>query len=1541
MNLSGGRIEVGAGLGTQAGGNLFHSFETFNVNRGQTVTFTGPDSVRNVVGRVTGGSASTIDGTLRSTVGQADVYLINPAGVTFGPSAVVDVPASLHVGTAHEVRFADGARFSALDRSGSTFTTAPPEAFGFLDRPAGALRVDQSRLSVKPGHLLSLIGGDVEVRGGTAGRIEAPGGTVTVSSVTGAGRVRLADGATEAAKQGAVRLHDRARLDTSGVGGGSVRIRGGTLVVENSTVTTNNTGGRDATGGMDLEGRSLTIADSTLRSEATGSGTGAPIRLRAGSLSVRDGARVTSAARAQGGSGGIAITTGNLSIEGIGATFSTVIESVAQEGATGPAAPIAVSADRLSIGNGGAIVSRTTGAGNAADIAVSSGSVVMAGEVARGARSRIVSEGLPMASGNTGSVTVAATGAMELSGTAQIGTRIEGSGNAGAVTVTAGSIGIVGAAGDVFTGIVSQAAETATGTGGPVTVGARSIALSGPYAEIGSDTLGSAHAGSVAVNADRLSITGVNGAFDGFTSVFVGIQANTHGSGNAGTVRVSTTGELVISHSGEIASNTFSVGNAGDVTVRAGSLLVTEGEGSDTRTGIGSTAEEHSGGRAGTVRVTTPGALTINPGGVITSDTFAKGDAGAVTVEAGSLSITGNNGADFTGISSDANRTSEGNAGAVQVTTIGNLTISQGGVISSDTYAKGNAIGVTVQAGSLSITGNDGESFTGIGSDANPRSEGNAGRVGIVVAGPLSISHDGEISSSTYAQGNAGDVTVWAGSLSIAGFEGNGTRSGIGSTAERFSGGHAGTVRVATPGALTITPGGIITSDTFAKGDAGGVMVQAGSLSITGNNGEDFTGITSRANEFSEGNAGTVAVTTVGDVAISQGGVISSSTFAKGDAGAVAVEAGSLSITGNNGDSLTGIASNAYRRSEGHAGTVQVTTAGPLAISQGGIISNDTYAKGNAGGVTVRAGALSIAGNDGESFTGIGSDANLLSGGNAGTVDLLVAGPLTISHDGEISSSTYAQGNAGDVTVWAGSLSIAGFEGNGTRSGIGSTAERFSGGHAGTVRVATPGALTITPGGIITSDTFAKGDAGGVTVQAGSLSITGNGGEDFTGITSSANRTSEGNAGTVRVTTAGPLAISRGGVVNSDTYAKGNAGNVVVQAGSLLIDGANAPALTGIASNANTGSRGNAGTVTVATAGTLALVDAGEISSNTFAHGNAGAVSVHAGSLLIDGVDGPPRFTGIGSSAEAGSNGNGGTVDVTADGPLALTHGGQIRSLTFEQGNAGAVTVRAGELQIDRDGAQTLTGVLSSAQPDSTGDGGSISINAESVLLRRDGLISAESAGSGLGGPITLTVTDTLSLDQAAIQTQTMTSNGGDIAIGVGRLLDMRNSAVTTSVAGGTGSGGNIVIDPPFAVLQNSRIQANAQKGSGGNITVRADQLLTTPDTLIEASSAESVSGTISTPAPDNTIASSLVKLPESFLNTRDLLRDSCAGRGGRASSSLIVGNGGGLPLDPAGPLPSPYGGFRNGELGVPHRATGSTSELPLRFHVAGTSGCG
>ena len=201
VSLSGGEIEIGADLGTRRGDNLFHSFEKFGIATGQSATFTGPGAIRNVISRVTGGDVSNIDGTLASRVGQANLYFLNPAGVIFGPNAKLDVPGSFHVSTAHELRFADGARFSAIDKVSSGLTVAPPEAFGLLDRPPGRIAVDQSQLRLKPRKTLSLVGGDIDI-GGPYGFIAVEGGTINLAAAASAGQVRVVDSAVDAARQG-------------------------------------------------------------------------------------------------------------------------------------------------------------------------------------------------------------------------------------------------------------------------------------------------------------------------------------------------------------------------------------------------------------------------------------------------------------------------------------------------------------------------------------------------------------------------------------------------------------------------------------------------------------------------------------------------------------------------------------------------------------------------------------------------------------------------------------------------------------------------------------------------------------------------------------------------------------------------------------------------------------------------------------------------------------------------------------------------------------------------------------------------------------------------------------------------------------------------------------------------------------------------------------------------------------------------------------------------------------------------------------------
>ena len=113
----------------------------------------------------------------------------------------------------------------------------------------------------------------------------------------------------------------------------------------------------------------------------------------------------------------------------------------------------------------------------------------------------------------------------------------------------------------------------------------------------------------------------------------------------------------------------------------------------------------------------------------------------------------------FTGIGSQANPGSTGNAGTVSVSA-GTLSITNSGLISSSTSASGNGGSVTVSvAGGLTIDGAMTPFFTGITSQANPGSTGNAGTVSIS-AGTLSITNGGEISSSTFGFGNGGDVDV-------------------------------------------------------------------------------------------------------------------------------------------------------------------------------------------------------------------------------------------------------------------------------------------------------------------------------------------------------------------------------------------------------------------------------------------------------------------------------------------------------------------------------------------------------------------------------------------------------------------------------------------------------------------------------------------------------------------------------------------------------------------------------------------------------------
>ncbi|MEN9217855.1 MAG: filamentous hemagglutinin N-terminal domain-containing protein, partial [Gloeomargarita sp. DG_2_bins_126] len=106
VNRIGNRYDITGGR--QAGRNLFHSFGQFNVDAGQIANFLAAPNLHNILARVTGGSASYINGLIQVTGGNPNLYLMNPAGIVFGQGASLNVPAAFTATTADRILFPGG-----------------------------------------------------------------------------------------------------------------------------------------------------------------------------------------------------------------------------------------------------------------------------------------------------------------------------------------------------------------------------------------------------------------------------------------------------------------------------------------------------------------------------------------------------------------------------------------------------------------------------------------------------------------------------------------------------------------------------------------------------------------------------------------------------------------------------------------------------------------------------------------------------------------------------------------------------------------------------------------------------------------------------------------------------------------------------------------------------------------------------------------------------------------------------------------------------------------------------------------------------------------------------------------------------------------------------------------------------------------------------------------------------------------------------------------------------------------------------------------
>jgi len=453
-----------------------------------------------------------------------------------------------------------------------------------------------------------------------------------------------------------------------------------------------------------------------------------------------------------------------------------------------------------------------------------------------------------------------------------------------------------------------------------------------------------------------------------------------------------------------------------------------------------------------------------------------------------------------------------------------------------------------------------------------------------------------------------------------------------------------------------------------------------------------------------------------------------------------------------------------------------------------------------------------------------------------------------------------------------------------------------------------------------------------------------------------------GDGGLVKVH-AGDLSIIGGGLITAliCECSSGDAGTTIVNVDrTLTIDGKAQPAYavgfaTGITSDTTGGSVGNAGSVIVK-ARDLNILNNGQISSSTRsgALGNGGDVFVAADRITIDARGSDPTRVGViplqgppppqslptGIVAETAGVGNGGRITVNA-GSLIILNGGVISSSTSGSGNGGDVSVNvSGALSMDATFAHPLlaTGIFARTIGDSTGNAGRISVNAGTLSLPaktsissatvgpgtgggvRVGAgsitlsgagpqISARSTGGGDAGSVTVSAVQLSMKNGAAISTEaeTSTASGGNITLKVRDFLYLVNSEITTSVKGETGNGGNIAIDPQVAVLNHSRIVAEAVEGHGGNITINAGEFIPSSDSIISATSQLGISGTVEIIGPQVDVNGALVVLSSELRGRAAVLREACAARRDRPISTFVEAGRGGTPQDAEETLPALY----------------------------------
>jgi filamentous hemagglutinin family protein len=650
--LTGPDYAINAELGQQQGNNLFHSFENFNLSANESATFSGTNTIQNVISRVTGGNPSNIDGLIRSTIPNADMYFLNPYGIMFGPNAKLDVQGSFHASTADYLRLGENGQFNARLPNDSLLTVAPVEAFGFLGNSPQSLSIEGSQFTTSPGKTLSFIGGNIQI---TEALLTAISGRIHLASMNNPGEViPVSQDLVLSSNAGNMTLQNSEITLSEGGHTGGIYIRAGQFVMEN-TLVTSTTSSTISAGDINVQANSMMILnDGQLISQTAGDGQGANIKIQVIDLAI-EGASINAQTFGNGQGGNINIqATENMRLYGfrsndLGSSIITLARGTGENAGRG--GTINLTTKQLELTDGAQMTTGTLGTGQGGDANIKvTENIQLSGQDQRNSTSsRILTT--TFGSGNGGVLVLEANQLNLIDGTF-ISADSRNTGQGGNIIINVnGLVKLEGVNSEGIGSIIAANSEGEmdnAGNAGTIELKAGHLqVLDG--GQIGSSTFGPGQGGKVDIEVSKEAIfsgKNQNGFFSGIVTTSeedatgdagtivlyanqlrlnnAQINASTKNTGLGGNIDIQAT-RINLSNKGVITVDSKGKGNAGQITLTTDQLIIR-----DKASGIETFAFNAGGGN---ITISSPNLVYLQEGQITTSVKGGAGDGGNITIQ--------------------------------------------------------------------------------------------------------------------------------------------------------------------------------------------------------------------------------------------------------------------------------------------------------------------------------------------------------------------------------------------------------------------------------------------------------------------------------------------------------------------------------------------------------------------------------------------------------------------------------------------------------------------------------------------------------------------------------------------------------------------------------------------------------------------------------------------------------------------------------------------------------------------------------------------